>query len=120
MASRIFGFACDAELLHPATTAVGIELAFKNTENRQKHRNDNAAYNDCQEDNHHRFKKRSQRGHSIFHLLVAVVGDFHEHFRERAGLFAHVHHAADHGRENPRSLERVGDRSAFLHVVMNF
>jgi len=64
-------------------------------------------------------KKRGHGGHGIVHFLVVIVGNFQQHFRQGAGLLAHVHHADHHGRENAGSLQRRGDGFTFLHAFMH-
>ena len=58
-------------------------------------------------------------GDGVVHFFVVIVGDFQEHFRQGAGLFADVHHADDHGRENAGGLQRGGDGFAFLDAFMH-
>jgi len=86
---------------------------------RQKHRDDNAADDDGQKTIMDRFQKRSHGRHGIVHLFVVIVGNLEQHFRHGTGLFADVHHADDHRRKHARSFERRGDSFAFLDTFVN-
>src|SRR5271154_7149590 len=87
---------------------------------RQEHRNHNAADNHGQKNNHDGFEQGSHGGHGVVHFFVVVVGDLQKHFRHGTGLFAHVHHADDHRRKNAGGFERRGDGFAFLDAFVDF
>jgi len=54
--------------------------------------------------------KSSPRLH--YHFLVVVIGNLEQHFGQRAGLIADVHHAADHPGKDAGGLEGCRDRFA--------
>src|ERR1022692_3626350 len=85
---------------------------------RQEHRNHDAADDDGQKNNHDGFEQRSHRRHGVVHLFIVIVGNFEEHFRHGAGLFTDVHHADDHRWKNTGRLQRRGDGLAFLDAFM--
>src|ERR1035437_614955 len=84
-----------------------------------EHGNDDAPDDDGQEDDHDGFEQGGHGRHGVIHLLVVVLGDLQEHFRQGAGLFADVHHADDHGREDAGSFERRSDGFALFDTLMD-
>ena len=74
---------------------------------------------DGQKDDHDRFEQGGHGGDGVVHFFVVVVGDLHQHFGQGAGLFADVHHADDHGRENAGGFQGRGDGFAFLDAFMD-
>src|ERR1035441_7839467 len=85
----------------------------------QEHGDDDAADDDGQKDDHDRFQEGSHGGDGVVHLFIVVVGNFHQHFGQGAGLFADIHHADDHGWEDAGSFQRGGDGFAFLDAFMD-
>src|SRR6185312_13789622 len=85
----------------------------------QEHRDNDAADDHGQKDDHDGFQQRSHGGHRVIHFFVVVVGDFQQHFGQRAGLLTDVHHADHHGRKHFGSFQRRRDGFAFFHTVMN-
>src|ERR1700722_20208849 len=98
--------------------AGGVDAIHERDE-RKEHRDNDAAYNHGQKDDHDRFQQRRHGRHGVIHFFVVVVGDLQQHFRQGAGLFADVHHADNHRRENAGSFQRRGDGFAFLHAFMD-
>ena len=85
----------------------------------QEHGDDDAADDDGQEDDHDRFEQRGHGRDGVIHLVVVVVGDLEQHFRQGAGLLADVHHADDHGREDAGGFEGGGDGFALLDALVD-
>src|SRR5436309_12166047 len=56
--------------------AAGVADAIHEVNQWQKHRNDDAANDDRQEDDHDRFEQRSHGGDGIINFFVVVVGYF--------------------------------------------
>ena len=55
-------------------------------------------------------KSEEHCGDGVVHFNVIGVGDnLGEHFGQRAGLFADIHHAHHHGGENTRLAQGTGD-----------
>src|SRR5580692_4523220 len=106
-------------LFFAATAVVAAHVADHGNQ-RQEHRDHDAADDDGQKNNHDGFEQGSHGGHGIVHFLVVVVGDLQKHFRHGAGLFADIHHADDHRRKNAGGFQRRGDGLAFLDAFVDF
>src|SRR5918911_4985933 len=77
-------------------------------EDRQIHRDDQAADDDTQEHDHHRLEQARQRCHGVIDFALVEIGDLAEHIVERARLFADLRHLQHHVREDPLIGHRVG------------
>ena len=86
---------------------------------RQEQGDNDAADYDCEEHDHDRLQQGSHGGNGVVHLIIVVVGNLHQHFRQRAGLLAHIHHADDHRREYIGRFQRRGNGLAFLDAFVN-
>ena len=72
-----------------------------------------------EEDDHDRFKQRSEAGYSIVYLVIVYFRDLQEHFGELSGLLADVNHADDHRWEDATRLKRVDNGLALFHAVVH-
>ena len=91
---------CVLELLHEA-------------EDRQVHRDDQAADHGPDEDEHDGLENGEHGGHRVVDLLVVEIGQLRQHLVEGARGLADVDHLEHHRRELPGQLEGFGHRLAF-------
>src|SRR6185437_7544158 len=84
-----------------------------------EHGDNDTADDDGQEYDHDGFQKGGHGRDGVVDFFVVVVGDFEQHFRERAGLLTDVHHADDHGREDAGGFQRGGDGFTLFDAVMD-
>src|SRR5882672_7626575 len=82
------------------------------TEDRQVHRDHEAADHHAKEDDHDGFQQRRERGDRGVDLVVVEVGDLREHLVEGAGVFTDADHVHDHRRKDGAALERLGQGAA--------
>ena len=86
-------------------------------EDRQIHRDDDAADDAAEERDHDRLEQRQQAGHRRVDFLFVEVGNLGEHRVERAGRLADGDHLRHHRRKDARLPQRRRDRLAALDAL---
>src|SRR2546430_2276929 len=81
-------------------------------EDRQVHRDHQAADHDAEEEDDRRLEQRHEVRHRVVHLVLVEVGDLLQHAVEGAGRLPDGDHLADHGGGHLALGERLGDRAA--------
>ena len=88
-------------------------------EDRQVHRDHEAADHHAQEDHDYWFEQLAEAGDGIVHLALEEVCDPAQHGVELAGLFADGNHLDHHRREDERILHGYGETGASADIRLD-